>query len=123
MTLTERLLPYGYKVIAPSRFGYLRRDFPADLCSKNQADALLELLDSLHIMKLPVAGGSAGALAAVQFALRHPDRTSALILIVPAANVRGSDPVKMTALQDFLVRRITTSSFLFGQGRKQHAIG
>jgi len=118
LTFTERLLPYGYEVIAPSRFGYLRSDFPADPSSERQADAFVELLDSLHIGKLPVAGGSAGALAAVQFALRHRDRTSALILIVPAANVRGTDPVKMSALQEFLVRRLATSDFLFWVGTK-----
>jgi len=118
LTFTEGLLPYGYEVIAPSRFGYLRSDFPADPSSERQADAFVELLDSLHIGKLPVAGGSAGALSAVQFALRHRDRTSALILIVPAANVRGTDPVKMGALQEFLVHRLATSDFLFWVGRK-----
>ena len=118
LTFTEGLLPYGYQVIAPSRFGYLRTDFPADPSSEHQADALVELLDRLHITKLPVAGGSAGALSAVQFALRHPDRTSALILIVPAANVRGRDPVQMSPMQEFLVRRLTTSNFLFWAGTK-----
>jgi 2-hydroxy-6-oxonona-2,4-dienedioate hydrolase len=118
LTFTERLLPYGYQVIAPSRFGYLRSDLPANPSSEHQADAFVELLDSLHIARLPVAGGSAGALSAVQFALRHPDRTSALILIVPAANVRGTDPVKMSTLQEFIVRRLATSNFLFWAGSK-----
>ena len=116
LTFTEGLLPYGYRVIAPSRFGYLRTDFPADASSEHQADALVELLDRLHIEKLAVAAGSAGALSAVQFALRHPDRSSALILIVPAANVRGTDPVRMSAMQELLVRRLTTSNLLFWVG-------
>ena len=116
LTFAEGLLSRGHRVIAPSRFGYLRTDFPADPSSEHQADALVELLDSLHIGKLPVAGGSAGALSAVQFALRHHDRTSALILIVPAANVRGTDPVQMSAMQEFLVRRLATSNFLFWTG-------
>jgi pimeloyl-ACP methyl ester carboxylesterase len=116
LIFTEGLLPYGHQVIAPSRFGYLRSDFPADPSSEHQADAFVELLDRLRIRQLAVAGGSAGALSAVQFALRHPDRTAALILIVPAANVRGTDPVKMSALQEFLVRRLATSDFLFWAG-------
>jgi 2-hydroxy-6-oxonona-2,4-dienedioate hydrolase len=116
LTFTEGLLAHGYQVIAPSRFGYLRSDFPADPSSEHQADAFLALLDSLHIKKIAVAGGSAGALSALQFALRHPDRTSALVLIVPAANVRGTDPVKMNALQQFMVRRMATSDFLFWAG-------
>ena len=103
----------GFQVIAPSRFGYLRSDFPPDPSSERQADAFVELLDQLKIDKLPVAGGSAGALSAVQLALRHPDRVSALILVVPAANVRGQDPVKMGALAEFLVRRLSTSDLLF----------
>lgn len=113
LTFTEGLLPHGYTIVAPSRFGYLRSDFPSDASSERQADTFVELLDHLHIKKVPVAGGSAGALSAVQFALRHPDRTAALILIVPAANVRGTDPVQMSPLQEWIVRRLTTSNFFF----------
>jgi 2-hydroxy-6-oxonona-2,4-dienedioate hydrolase len=103
----------GLSVIAPSRFGYLRSDFPADPSPERQGDAFAALLDHLEIDRVAVAGGSAGALAAVQFALRHPERTSALVLIVPAANVRGADPVKMSAAEEFMVRRLARSDFLF----------
>ena len=108
----------GYQVIAPSRFGYLRSAFPPDPSSERQADAYAELLGHLHIEKLPVAGGSAGAFSAVQLALRHPERTSALILILPAANVRGRDPVEMSGLAEFMVRRMTMSDFLFRSATK-----
>jgi len=118
LTFTEGLVPHGYRVIAPSRFGYLRSEFPRDPSSERQADAFAEMLDKLAIERLPVAGGSAGALSAVQFALRHPDRCSALILVVPAANVRGTDPVEMTPLQQFLVRQMATSDLLFWAGLK-----
>lgn len=117
LTFSEGLLAHGRRVIAPSRFGYLRSDFPADPSSERQADAFVELLDHLGIDRIAVAGGSAGARPAIQFALRHPDRTSALILLVPAANLRGSDPVEMSALQKFTVRRMTTSNFLFWAAR------
>jgi 2-hydroxy-6-oxonona-2,4-dienedioate hydrolase len=113
LTFTEGLLPHGVRVIAPSRFGYLRSDYPADPSSENQADAFADLLDRLGIERLPVAGGSAGALSAVQFALRYPERTAALILVVPAANVRGADPVEMSAGEEAMVRRLTGSNFLF----------
>jgi pimeloyl-ACP methyl ester carboxylesterase len=79
---------------------------------------LAELLDYLNIRKAAVGGGSAGALSAVQFALRYPERTSALVLIVPAANVRDRDPVEMSAVQKWLVRRLTTSDFLFWAASK-----
>lgn len=113
LTFTEGLLDHGFQIIAPSRFGYLRSDFPSNPSSSRQADAFVELLDRLDIDRVPVAGGSAGALSAVQFALRYPERTSALILIVPAANVRNRDPVEMSPLQEFFVRRLATSNFLF----------
>lgn len=103
----------GHTIIAPSRFGYLRSDYPKVPSSEHQADAFVELLDRLGIEKVPVAGGSAGALSATQFALRHPDRTSALILMVPAANVRGRDPVERGPVQEWLVRRILKSDLLF----------
>jgi hypothetical protein len=60
----ERL---GHRIIAPSRFGYLRSHFPADPSLANQADALSALLDHLAIDRLAVAGGSAGALSATAF--------------------------------------------------------
>ncbi len=103
----------GHQIIAPSRFGYLRSDFPTDPSSQNQADALVELLDHLRIDRLPVAGGSAGALSAAQFALRHPDRCSGLVLLVPAANVRGRDPVAMSPLRQTIVKGLLTSDFLY----------
>lgn len=116
LTFTERLS--GFRVIAPSRFGYLRSAFPHDASSERQADALAELLDHLKIGKAAVAGGSAGALSAAQFALRHPERTSALVLVVPAANVRGSDPVEMSPAAEWLVPRLVTSDFLFWSASK-----
>ena len=103
----------GHKIIAPSRFGYLRSDFPVDPSLANQADAFAALLDHLAIKRLPVAGGSAGALSATAFALRHPDRCSALILLVPAANVDGTDPVAMSALQERAVRTLLTSDLAY----------
>lgn len=113
LTFTKRLLPHGFRVIAPSRFGYLQSDFPPDPSSERQADAFVELLDHLGIDRIAVAGGSAGALSAAQFALRHPERCAALIMVVPAANVRNRDPVRMTPTQEYAVRQLTGSNLLF----------
>lgn len=107
------LQQHGHRIIAPSRFGYLRSDFPVDPSVTNQADAFVTLLDHLAIAQLPVIGGSAGALSATAFALRHPDRCTALILLVPAANISGSDPVEMTALQAKAVRALLNSDFIY----------
>ena len=84
LAFCRRLSAGGFRVIAPSRFGYLRSDYPDDPSSARQADAFVELLDHLGIDRIPIAGGSAGALSAIEFAIRHPDRCSGLIAIVPA---------------------------------------
>lgn len=103
----------GHRIISPSRYGYLRNDFSDDPSLANQADAFVTLLDHLGIDRLPAIGGSAGALSAVAFALRHPDRCSGLILLVPAANVDGGDPVQMSALQSRSVRALLNSDFIY----------
>jgi pimeloyl-ACP methyl ester carboxylesterase len=80
------LVAAGYQVIAPSRFGYLRSSSPSDPSPEHQADAFAVLLDELQIQRVPVVGVSAGALSALQFAVRHPDRCRSLTVIVPAAS-------------------------------------
>jgi pimeloyl-ACP methyl ester carboxylesterase len=77
------LLGEDFKIIAPSRFGYLRTPIPNDATPPAQADAHVALLSSLNIPKVTVLGISAGARSAVEMAVRHPDRVNALILIVP----------------------------------------
>lgn len=79
----------GWRVIAPSRFGYLGTPFPSDPGPEAQADALADLLDGLGIARAAIVGGSAGAIPALAFALRHPGRTAALIPMVPATFVPG----------------------------------
>lgn len=103
----------GHTIVAPSRFGYLRSDFPADPSLANQAYAFVALLDYLGIDRLPVIGGSAGALSATAFALRYPDRCKALVLLVPAANVDGRDPVEMSALQASAVQALLNSDLIY----------
>ncbi|SDY90394.1 alpha/beta fold hydrolase [Citreimonas salinaria] len=108
-----RLRDRGFRIVAPSRFGYLRSAFPDDASPAHQADILVELLDHLGIDRLAVAGGSAGALTAAEFALRHPDRCSHLVLLVPAANLTGRDPVEFTALQRVAVDLVLGSDAAF----------
>jgi pimeloyl-ACP methyl ester carboxylesterase len=116
LRFTRALSVRGFRIIAPSRFGYLRSDFPADASIRNQADALVELLEHLGIDRAVVAGGSAGALPAAQFALDHPSRCAALVLLVPAANVRGNDPVQFGPLQRRVVQAALRSDFVFWVG-------
>jgi pimeloyl-ACP methyl ester carboxylesterase len=77
----------GMRIIAMSRFGYLRTPLPADASAAAQADAHAYLLDALGIARAAIIGASAGAPSAMQFALRHRERCSALVLLVPVAYV------------------------------------
>jgi pimeloyl-ACP methyl ester carboxylesterase len=70
----------SYRAITPSRFGYLGSSMPADATPATQADAYAALLDHLELDRAVVLGFSAGGPAAIQFALRHPDRSLALVL-------------------------------------------
>lgn len=83
------LAAQGLRVIAMSRFGYLRTPLPADASAAAQADAHACLLDALDIDRAVVVGVSAGAPSTLQFALRHPARTRGLGLVVPAAWMPG----------------------------------
>jgi pimeloyl-ACP methyl ester carboxylesterase len=78
-----RELGEGFRVIAPSRFGYLRSELPPDPSPAAQADAHAALLDHLGVARCIVVGASAGAPSAIELALRHPERVTALILLVP----------------------------------------
>jgi pimeloyl-ACP methyl ester carboxylesterase len=118
LSFTERLVARGYRIIAPSRFGYLRSAMPDDPSSDNQADALVDLLDALGIDKVPVLGGSAGALSAIAFAIRHPDRCSALGALVPATFVPNRAPVRPSAIGAAIMEYGLKSDFLFWSGLK-----
>ena len=84
------LVGNGFRVIAPSRFGYLGTPIPADASPAAQADAHAALLAELSVDKVIVVGISAGARSAIDLALRHPDMVVALILMVPAAYAPAS---------------------------------
>lgn len=118
LSFAAPLVKAGWRVIAPSRFGYLRTDFPADPSLDNQADALAALLDELKIERLPVMGGSAGALSALQFAIRHPARCSKVIAIVPATFVPERAPVRPGTLGAAIMEFGLQSDFLFWAGMK-----
>jgi 2-hydroxy-6-oxonona-2,4-dienedioate hydrolase len=117
LAFTAPLVDAGWRVIAPSRFGYLRSAFPEDPSSENQADAFVDLLDELGITRIPIIGGSAGALSAMQFAIRHPDRCSALVAGVPAAYAPDHPPARPSnALARAIIEYGLRSDFLFWLG-------
>jgi pimeloyl-ACP methyl ester carboxylesterase len=81
------------KIIAVSRFGYLRTPIPDDASIQKQAARYHELLDHLNITKVVVVGTSAGGASAIQYANDYPENCSGLILIsaVTRAEPPGSE--------------------------------
>src|SRR6476469_4990976 len=84
----------GFRIIAPSRFGYLRTPVPLDASPAAQVDAHAALLSNLNISNAIVLGVSAGARSGVELALRHPNRVTALVLISPGT-YSPTSPVSM----------------------------
>ncbi len=84
------LLGDGFRIIAPSRFGYLSTPVPANSSPAAQADAHAALLTHLNVDKAIVVGISAGARSAIELTLRHPDRVAAVVLIVPGTYAPAS---------------------------------
>jgi 2-hydroxy-6-oxonona-2,4-dienedioate hydrolase len=119
MAWARPLAQQGVRVIAMSRFGYLRTPRPADASPEAQADAHICLLDALGIARAAAMGVSAGGPSAMQTAIRHPDRVSALVLVVPIAykpgTVADSAPPASDD-KDALLLRLLGSDFLFWTG-------
>jgi 2-hydroxy-6-oxonona-2,4-dienedioate hydrolase len=116
MAWARPLTQQGVRVIAMSRFGYLRTPRPVDASPQAQADAHVCLLDALGIERAAVMGVSAGGPSAMQMAIRHPGRVSALVLVVPIAYKPG-DVVGTVApvsdRKDAVLLRLLGSDFLF----------
>lgn len=85
--LAEQQVPDGYRLLVPSRFGYLGSEMPEHATPEMQADAFAGLLDALGIDDAVVLAGSAGSTSALHLGVRHPERVRALILV--SANVPG----------------------------------
>lgn len=115
MDFARPLAQHGIRVIAVSRFGYLRTPRPANASPEAQADAHVCLLDALGIPRAAVMGASAGGPSALQTAIRHPKRVSALVLVVPITHKPGdvadSAPPVSDAKDGWLLR-VLGSDFL-----------
>ena len=70
----------SFRIICPSRFGYLGTELPSGATGALQADAFAFLLDHLELDTVDVVAISAGTAPAVQFALRHEARVDHLVI-------------------------------------------
>ena len=119
MAFAGGLAQRGIRVIAMSRFGYLRTPMPADASPAAQADAHVCLLDALGIQQAAVLGGSAGGPSALQMAIRHPDRVSAMVLLVPLAykpSTSADSAKPLAPWAEALLMRLIGSDFAFWAG-------
>lgn len=85
----------GFRVIAPSRFGYLGSDVAGEGTPADQARAYVELLDELGVERAFVVATSGGAASALRLAFDHPERVRGLILrsaLMPPAGVPSKAP-------------------------------
>ncbi|WP_243073965.1 alpha/beta fold hydrolase [Microbacterium sp. SS28] len=87
----------GYKVIAPSRPGYLGTPLTVGRTFAQQGDALAALLDALDIDDIIVFGASGGGPASYELAARHPDRVSRLVQ-VDSVCIPGPIPNRLSSV-------------------------
>ena len=90
--LAETYVGNCHRFVAPSRFGYLGSSLPRSATPADQTDAYASILDALGIDRTAIFGYSAGGPSVIQFALRHPDRTAALILMASALPGKAGKP-------------------------------
>ncbi|MGD9048898.1 MAG: alpha/beta hydrolase [Anaerolineae bacterium] len=93
-----RLIGGRFHWVAPSRFGFLSSPAPDGADSVQQADAYACLLDALGIDRVGVVGVSMGGPSALLFALRHPQRTTSLVLISAASHAIPPRPAFLATL-------------------------
>ena len=94
----------GYRLLTPSRPGYMDTPLDAGRTPQEQATAYAALLDELSIDEVVVIGVSGGGPSAISFAAMYPQTTLALIGLVPLSQAR-SEPLDIPAVMqsDFLV--------------------
>lgn len=73
-------LDEGYQLVIPSRPGYGKTPSSTGRTAEAFADALIGLLDHLHLERVIIVGISGAGPTALQLAGRHPERVSKLIL-------------------------------------------
>jgi len=81
LLLFKRYVPEGFQMICPSRPGYLGTPLATGQTVEQQVDALAGLLDHLHVPSAVIVTLSAGGTFLYPFALRHPQKTKAIVAI------------------------------------------
>ncbi len=99
--------------ISVSRPGYLRTPLDSGQTPAQQAHLYAALLDTLGIARATIIGISGGGPSSIEFALRHPERCSGLVLISGVARryIEGGLKQEMPAWKRFfreIYERVTS---------------
>jgi len=109
LLIGENYVGEGHRLIAPSRFGYLRSSIPEDGSPAAQADTYAALLDALGVERVGVVAFSDGGPSGLQFALRHPERCADVVII--SAKSQSAPPDSL--LQALVFESVFRSDYLF----------
>ncbi|GGL24347.1 alpha/beta hydrolase [Planomonospora parontospora subsp. antibiotica] len=82
----------GFRILSPSRPGYLGTPLESGRTNEEQADLLAALLDELGIDRVGVLAVSAGSPVGYTFAARHPDRIWGLISVGGVSKPQPAKP-------------------------------
>ncbi|HEY4386824.1 MAG TPA: alpha/beta hydrolase [Ktedonobacteraceae bacterium] len=119
-------LDHGYQLLIPSRPGYGKTPPFVGKTAEAFADALVSLLDLLHLDHVIVVGISAAGRTALQLAGRHPKRVSKVILqnaVIEGRFPRGLTRVATYLLFNPIMERWTWAAFrAFGRVAPQAAL-
>jgi pimeloyl-ACP methyl ester carboxylesterase len=99
----------GFRIVAPSRFGYLKSPVPQAATPADQADLFAALLDTLGIDRAAVVAVSDGGPSALQFVLRHAQRAAALVMI----SAKSMTPPPSPPLMEPAFGTIFRSDYIF----------
>ena len=111
------LLEAGYSIISPSRPGYFRTPISTGSTSEAQADAYAALLEALQIDSVAILAISGGGPSTLQFALRHPDKCTHMILLstlvkkMPPQNPSFIEKVFSTEFGTYIAMQMALSNF------------
>lgn len=100
--LARAIVDPGFRLLALSRPGYLGTPRSSGESPEAQADLYAATLDALAIERAAVVAISGGGPSAIQFALRHPLRCAALVLV----STVGSPDVPPPPLAFRLITRL-----------------
>ncbi len=81
LVLGELFRKNGFRIIAPSRPGYLNTPLQHGKTAEEQGDFMAAILDALKIPSVIMVGASGGGPCSYQLAQRHPEKVTALVVI------------------------------------------